>query len=114
MKNIKFYVCPDCGNIMTSAGGGELSCCGRRLTAMTAQKADEEHKVNIQCIEDDYYITFPHPMSKDHHILFAAYVTYDKMIFARLYPEQGSEVRIPQLHGGKLYICCSRHGLCVQ
>ena len=31
MKRIKFYVCPDCGNILTATGGGELHCCGRKL-----------------------------------------------------------------------------------
>lgn len=31
MKRLKFYVCPDCGNIMTATGGGEPHCCGRKL-----------------------------------------------------------------------------------
>ena len=36
----------------------------------------------------------------------------DRLLLVRLYPEQGSEVRLPQLRGGgKLYLCCSRHGL---
>lgn len=28
MKRIKFYVCPDCGNILTATGGGELHSDG--------------------------------------------------------------------------------------
>ena len=31
MKRLQFYVCPDCGNILTSSSGGQLSCCGRKL-----------------------------------------------------------------------------------
>ena len=31
MRRLKFYVCPDCGNILTATGGGELHCCGRKL-----------------------------------------------------------------------------------
>ena len=112
MKRIKFFVCPDCGNILTATGGGELHCCGRKLEALKPQKADETHAVTIQEIEEDWYVTFAHPMQKDHYFRFAAYVTMDRVLLVRLYPEQGSEFRIPQIRGGgKLYLCCSRDGL---
>ena len=28
MKRIKFYQCPECGNILTATGSAALSCCG--------------------------------------------------------------------------------------
>ena len=31
MKRIKFYVCPVCGNVISSTGMAEISCCGRKL-----------------------------------------------------------------------------------
>ena len=66
----------------------------------------------VQTAEEDWYITFRHPMEKDHSIRFAALVGLDRLLVVRLYPEQGGEVRIPQLRGGgKLYLCCSRDGL---
>ena len=34
-----------------------------------------------------------------------------RVLLVRLYPEQSGEFRIPQLRGGKLYLCCSRDGL---
>ena len=112
MKRIKFYVCPDCSNILTAAGGGEVYCCGRRLERLAAAEADEEHRAQVQEVEEDWYITFDHPMRKDHFIRFAAYVTIDRVLLVRLYPEQGGELRIPQIRGGgQLYLCCSRHGL---
>lgn len=112
MKRVKFYVCPDCGNLLTAAGGGEIYCCGRRLAPLPAVNADEEHRAQVQEVEEDWYITFDHPMRKDHFIRFAAYVTMDRVLLVRLYPEQGSELRIPQIRGGgRLYLCCSRHGL---
>ena len=112
MKRIKFYQCPDCGNILTAAGGGELHCCGRRLEPLKPRPADEAHAVTVQEVEEDWYITFDHPMQKDHFFRFAAYVTVDRCLLVRLYPEQGSEFRIPQIRGGgKLYLCCSRDGL---
>lgn len=112
MKRVKFYVCPECGNILTVAGGGELHCCGRKLEALKPQKADEAHTARVEAIEEDWYITFDHPMRKDHFFRFTAYVTMDRVLLVRLYPEQGGEVRIPQIRGGgKLYFCCSEHGL---
>ena len=40
MKKIKFYACPQCGNVVWSTGEAELSCCGRKLAALEVQKAD--------------------------------------------------------------------------
>ena len=112
MKRLKFYVCPDCGNILTATGGGEVHCCGRKLEPLAARPADEEHAVTVQEVEEDWYITFSHPMKKDHYFRFAAYVATERVLLVRLYPEQGGEFRIPQLRGGgKLYLCCSRDGL---
>ncbi len=111
MKKTKFYVCPVCGNIITSAGAGEMSCCGRKLLALTATEADENHKMNIGQAEDDFYITFSHPMEKSHYIAFLAYLNTDKMMFVRLYPEQGGEARFPKMYGGYLYWYCTEHGL---
>lgn len=33
MKRTRFYRCPLCGNLLTSTGEAEISCCGRKLTA---------------------------------------------------------------------------------
>lgn len=37
MKKIKFYVCPDCGNILFCTGENEISCCGRKLAPLARQ-----------------------------------------------------------------------------
>ena len=68
MKKIKFYACPQCGNVVWSTGEAELSCCGRKLAALEVQKADEGHEVEIEEVEDDYYITINHEMTKAHFI----------------------------------------------
>lgn len=112
MKRMKFYVCPDCGNVLTATSGGELHCCGRKLEPLTVRPADADHGVSVAEVEEDWYVTFRHPMEKDHFFRFAAYVTMDRCLLVRLYPEQGGEFRIPQLRGGgRLYLCCSRDGL---
>lgn len=111
MKRVKLYVCPVCGNLLTATFTAEVSCCGRRLEPLVPQKADADHACTVEEIEDDWYVTFSHPMEKDHYIRFAAYVSYDRILLIKLYPEQGGEVRFPRMHGGTLYLCCSQHGL---
>lgn len=111
MKRMKFYVCPNCGNIMTSTGESEIFCCGRKLTPLIAKVSDEKHQLNVDVIEDEYYITFTHEMSKTHYISFIAYVACDRVLMVRLYPEQSGEVHFPKLFGGKIYYYCNQHGL---
>ncbi len=111
VKNTKFYVCEKCGNILTSAGNAEIVCCGRKLSPLAAKEADDAHKLNVEKIEDDFYITFSHPMTKEHYISFISYVRFDRVLTVRLYPEQGGELRFPQMRGGKMYYYCNTHGL---
>ena len=111
MKRLKFYVCPECGNILTASGGGEIHCCGRMLAPLQAAPVDEEHAVKVETVEGEWYVTFDHPMTKDHYFRFAAVVATERVLLVRLYPEQGGEFRIPQMRRGKLYLCCSKDGL---
>lgn len=114
MKRINFYVCPICGNTMTATGEADISCCGRRLEPMIPKAPDQRHEVQVQAIENDYFAAFNHEMSKTHFIRFVAYVSMDRVLLIKLYPEQMSEVRFPKMFGGKLYYCCSQEGLWVQ
>lgn len=114
MKRIKFYVCPACGNIITSTGLGEISCCGRKLESLQVQEINEEHNLQTTQVENDYYITFNHEMTKEHYISFVAYVMFDRVHLVKLYPEQNAEVRIPIMRKGNLYFYCSKHGLMKQ
>lgn len=114
MKRIKFYVCPACGNIITSTGLGEISCCGRKLEYLQAYEANEDHTLQTTQVENDYYITFNHEMTKEHYISFIAYVMFDRVHLVKLYPEQNAEVRIPIMRKGELYYYCSKHGLMKQ
>ena len=111
MKRVKFYVCPACGNILTAAGGGELHCCGRRLDPLKPQKADEAHGARVEAVEEDWYITFDHPMEKGHSLSFAALVTSDRLTLVRQWPEWDFQVRLPKRGRGFLYWYCTNHGL---
>ncbi|MGN1031103.1 MAG: helix-turn-helix domain-containing protein [Butyricicoccaceae bacterium] len=112
MERVRFYVCPSCGNILTSTGAASVSCCGRKLEPLVPEPGDGEHTITVEHMDLDHYIAFDHAMSKEHYISFAAYVNYERVMICRLYPEQSAEVRIPIMQGrGDLYLYCVRHGL---
>lgn len=114
MKKLKFYVCPQCGNLLTATGDANISCCGKRLDALAAEKATEEHSLNIEPIEDELYVASPHEMKKEHYISFVAYVTGDRLLIVKQYPEWNMQFRFHKSGHGKLYFHCSKHGLFYQ
>ena len=111
MKRMKFYCCEHCGNIFWSMGGGEISCCGRKLSPLQAKAAEDGHEIKVEEVGNEYYMTFPHEMKKEHYISFAALVSWDRVTLVRLYPEQAAEVYLPRQRRGEVYYCCSEHGL---
>ncbi|ADZ83703.1 helix-turn-helix domain-containing protein [Cellulosilyticum sp. ST5] len=114
MRMTQFYVCSECGNIMTSTGNAELSCCGRKLEALVPEKANETHVLQLETIEDEWYIETSHEMTKAHYISFIAFVTGEKMYLVKQYPEWGIHLRLPKMGHGKLYHYCNQHGLFYQ
>ena len=106
-----FYVCPVCGNVLFSGGSALVSCCGLTLSPLEAKEAEGEHCPLITPVEDEHFLSIPHPMTREHHISFAALVRTDRVQLVKLYPEGNAETRFP-LHGmGILYWYCTRHGL---
>lgn len=110
MRRMKWYACKSCGNVMTSTGDVSLSCCGRILEPLVPQSINEEHHIMVEEVEDDYYVTLEHEMSREHYISFLAYVSIDRVLIIKLYPEQSAEARFPKMFGGTIYFHCSQHG----
>ncbi len=114
MLRSKFYVCPVCGNIIHTTGDAVISCCGITLPPLEAEETDYDHKINIEKVEDEHFITINHSMTKTHFISFIAYLTSDRVQFVKFYPEGNAETRF-QLRGrGYIYIYCNKHGLMKQ
>lgn len=109
MKRIKFFQCPECGNILTATGKAELSCCGRRLSPMTVTPADEFHRLTITDIETEKLLNWTHPMEKAHHLTFLAAVGYDCVHIVRLYAEGAQEHRLPRIPWAKYYCGCTEN-----
>jgi len=107
----RFYVCPLCGNSIRTVGEAVISCCGITLPPLEGEETDEEHRILLEKVEDEQFITVQHPMTKAHYISFIAYLTADTVQFVKLYPEGEAQTRL-QLRGrGYLYIYCNKHGL---
>lgn len=111
MKKIEFYICPKCGSIAQGIGEFQISCCGKMLEKSEAKQPDKNHEIKVSEIENDCYIEFEHEMTKEHYIEFVSYVTFDRVLTVRLYPQQSGSVRFPKMYGGKIYCYCNRHGL---
>jgi len=111
MQTISFYVCPTCGNLITSSGLAAVTCCGRTLHALSAQKPDETHQMVLEPVEDEWYLSAPHPMEKEHYLAFAALVKTDQVLLLRRWPEWDFQARISRHGHGFLYWYCTKHGL---
>lgn len=107
----KFYVCPICGNIMSAVGNAVISCCGINLPPLEAEDTDDHHQITIEKVEDEYFVTVNHNMTKEHFISFIAFLTCDRVQLVKFYPEGNAETRLNLRGGGYLYIYCNKHGL---
>lgn len=111
MAKGKFYVCPVCGNVIQTSGEAVISCCGITLPPLEAEAPDEEHSLKVEIVEDEYYVTMKHPMSKEHYISFIAAVSDQGVQLVKLYPEGNAQARFKISRVRKLYAYCNRHGL---
>ena len=111
MNRCKFYVCPVCGNVIEATGEAVVSCCGITLPPLDAEECDDEHRINVETVEDEYYVTVDHPMTKDHYISFLAAVSDDGIQLKKLYPEGPCEARFRIRAVRKIYAFCNHHGL---
>ncbi len=111
MTRIKFYVCPVCGNTIQSTGNALVSCCGIALPALEAEEADDEHILTVEAAEDEFFLTFRHPMTKEHYISFAVFATANRVQTVKFYPEENAETHMKHSGHGTVYWYCNQHGL---
>lgn len=111
MLKSNFSVCPICGNIVFSMGENINSCCGINLPILEAEQENEKHVINCKTVENEYYISINHDMTKEHYISFVAYVTNDRCEIQKLYPEQNAEARFLKKGKGIIYVYCNKDGL---
>lgn len=111
MLRTQLYVCPVCGNILLGAGEAVISCHGLRLFPQEAEESGGAHSAELSVAEDEYYLQFDHPMTREHCITFAAALSTDGVQLVRLYPEGAAACRLKISGTEKIYYYCNRDGL---
>ena len=114
MKKLRFYVCRDCGNIITATSDAAVSCCGNKLTALEPRPANDNERLRVEDIGGEWYITSDHEMTKEHHISFVAYVSDSSLMMFRQYPEWAVNINMPVVRFGRLVWYCNKCGLLYQ
>ena len=85
-KNI--YKCEVCGNIIESLWNGKppVFCCGKPMAELVADTVDAAKEKHVPVIiKDGNKVTvkvgeIPHPMTKEHYILFVELLVGDKVL----------------------------------
>lgn len=114
MKKSNYFACTSCHNIVLATGDVTLSCCGRKLEPLEAKKAADGEKLSITEIDNEWFISSDHSMTKDHYISFIAFATGDQVQIIKQYPEWSLQTRIPKLKHGKLLWYDTKLGLYYQ
>lgn len=111
MLRSKFYVCPVCGNVIHGIGEASVQCHGVLLVPEQVLECDGQHKMIVERIEDEYYVSVEHEMTKQHYISFIAAVSDDGIQIRKIYPESSAEARF-RIEGVRKFCCyCNRDGL---
>ena len=123
LRKSNFFTCPICGNVIFSVGNALISCCGIQLLPLEVENLSQnkneensnnfinEHKINLENIEDEIFVNLNHPMEKNHFISWIASISFDSVIITKLYPEQNAECRFKKRGQLKIFAYCNRHGL---
>ena len=119
MKDINYYRCPVCGNVIEVVNGdvSRVRCCGRELELLNSNVVDAslEKHVRVYEIDGNEIVVkvgdIIHPMEEKHYITFISLVTNDRVIHVELKPGNEPIVRFPYVKGSIIYEYCNLHGL---
>jgi len=119
MKEIKFYRCEECGNIVAliHKGGGTLVCCGQDMTELKANTTDAALEKHVPAVSrEDGKVKVQvgstlHPMLPEHYIMWVALISGDKMDMKFLEPGGQPIAEFEDAASGMVFEYCSIHGL---
>ena len=121
MKNVKFYVCPHCGNLveMVNDAGVNPVCCGQKMKELvpnTVEASGEKHIPAVNVGEGFVEVnvgSVDHPMVDVHWIEWVELVTDKGNYRKALNPGEAPNVKF-LLNEEKplaVYAYCNLHGL---
>ncbi len=102
-EKLQLYKCNICGNVVEiiNEGYGSLVCCSLPMELLEEKTADEqiqEKHVPIVTMEGDNKTirvgTIPHPMEKEHYIVFIEAISPDKKYIKRKYLVPNDEPKL--------------------
>lgn len=114
LRKQSYFVCPCCESINISTGSSQVICCGRPLDALAPKKAEESKRLQVEQIEDEWYITSTCPMTKEDYITFLAVVSADRCDMVKLYPQWELSVRMTRRPYAMLVWYSTKDGLLYQ
>ena len=127
-EKMEIYKCNVCGNIVEiiNPGAGELVCCSVPMEHLTEHSNDNdanEKHVPIVTIEGENKTirvgSIPHPMEKEHYIIFIEAISPDKKYLKRKYlmPSEEPKTELKSACNYDKFIArelCNIHGLWVK
>ena len=118
-KNVRFYKCPICGNVIGLIEGNaeNIKCCGKPMELMNANTSDgavEKHVPYCERVGNEIVVKvgeIEHPMLEDHYIQWIAQVTENRTTRVRLCPGQATETKFEYIPNSTIFAYCNKHGL---
>ena len=121
MKNVKFYICPHCGNIveMVSDAGPKPFCCGQKMDQLVPGSVDASHEKHVphvtvaEGVVEVSVGSVNHPMEDVHWIEWVQLVS-DKGSYRKwLNPGEAPKVvfALADEKPVAVYAYCNLHGL---
>ena len=114
MEETKYYVCPECGNIITSVEEVSISCCGRRLKNIVPKPVGNKGKLEFFKKDTGYDISNAYPMTKDDYISFISIIAKDRGLLIKTYPEWEKLYHISCFEEGIVIWYSKKEGLLYQ
>lgn len=126
-EQLDLYKCNVCGNIIEiiNPGYGQLVCCSVPMEHLHEQTGDDEFQekhVPIITLEGENKTirvgSIPHPMEKEHYIIFIEAISPDKKYLKRKYLKPNEEPKLDlkaSCHYDELFAreLCNIHGIWV-
>ena len=112
-EKLELYKCNVCGNIIEiiHPGQGQLVCCSLPMEQLKEHSNDDEYQekhVPVVIIEGETKTirvgSIPHPMEKEHYIVFIEAISPDKKYLKRKYLSPNEEPRLD------IKQCCHYNG----
>ena len=121
MKNIKFYVCPHCGNIveMVHDAGVNPVCCGQKMKELIPGSVDASAEKHVPAVKVQGGIVEVNVGSVDHPMVDVHWIEWVELVsdkgIQRKYLNPGEAPNVKFILGDEkplaVYAYCNLHGL---